>query len=302
MRKKIFLFFNLVAGIFFYHQYYWAGPYDAFIRQEPIPPEKILEGLKQWRYHSEVWFEIVPDALTTVFKRLGMGGWSESGHRVCVEGCSYWTEYWTDGFHSTDLQLEKISIDGSPDQSFQEPRYFDVETWGRIRTELEKKGQIPQAGERVRICGPLRVDRPYYVFTLHPDRSEDYRNLGSCEAIPKDSPSALELASKKECGEISSMTLFDQIGLLDSLADAKQSDSLVALIEKTVSCVRPEVIRALSTNEDVQEDLLERVPSIQAKLQPLKKDGQGREGNPVRNTIADLLKNWFHIEVSPEGL
>jgi|GEM_PF-4064914 len=293
--KKHFLLLSLLlaSGAFFYHQYRWAGPYDAFLRHQEVSTEEVLKNLKEWRYHTDVWFEIVPDALTTVFKRLGMGGWTETGLRACVEGCVYWTQEWTDGFHSADLELEKISFENQDDIVFQEPRFIDVESWGRIRAELKQERRLPQSGRRARICGPLRLDRPYYVFTLHPDRAGDYSILDTCDALPKDPSRALKLVDESDCQDLSRKTLFEQVALLDSLADSKQEKGVDRLIEKAVACVDPRVLQWLSTNADIYESLVSRAPNIRVGLPPVAQKDGTREGNPVKNTIADLFGHWF---------
>ncbi len=298
MKKKWFFIFGFIAlAVFFYHQYEYSGPYDAILRKENIQTEVVLNHLKKWRYHTDVWFEVVPDAVTTLFKRLGMGGWTETGHRVCAQGCAYWTENWTDGFHSVDLELEKLVVDGSEEIKFSEPRYLDIETWGKIRAQLEKRNAIPQTGTRVEICGPLRVDRPYYVFTIQPDNADEYKQIGTCEVVPKETHKALETVQKISCDEIKSYPLFKQIALLDALADGDKKPAEAEAIGKMVHCVHPEVLQALSTNGDVYLSLVAIAPAIQENLPPLKDNSKEREGNPVRNTMADLLKNWFNITI-----
>jgi hypothetical protein len=299
MKKKIMIFIFLILGAFLYHQYKYAGPYDTFLRKEQIDPSIILENLKRWRYHSYVWFEAVPDAFTTLFKRLGMGGWTETGHRVCVEGCPYWTELWTDGFHTVDLELEKMSIDGSQEVVFEEPRYIDIETWGSIRVELEKRKMLPQMGNKLKICGPLRIDRPYYVYTIQPDHAEEYQMTGTCESFPKESKMAMSFVSKKNCEQIGSMTLFQQIGLIDALTDEEKTESVTQAIEKSLSCVNQKVLTALATDGDVYNAVLNLAPSVREKLPPLKDDPKKREGNPVMNTISDLSEKWFHYKIQP---
>lgn len=279
---------------FFYHQYHYAGPYDAILRREYFSSEEVLKRLKRWRYHTEVWFEIVPDALTTVFKRLGMGGWTETGHRACAQGCVYWTETWSDGFYSIDLELERLHLD-SRIQLFDTPRYLDVETWGSVRRKLQSLGELPQIGQQVEICGPLRVDRPYFVFTLQPDRAEDYKVLGSCKTVSKNPEKSLQQIQNLSCEQIQALTLFKQIALLDSLIYAKSREPYAQAIEKMIACVHPEVLQALSTNGDAYQALLDLAPEVQPRLPPLADNPHEREGSPVSNTIRDLLKNWFHF-------
>ncbi|MFO1520147.1 MAG: hypothetical protein U1F57_10870 [bacterium] len=294
MKKNLITFLVVITAVFFVHQYEHAGPYNAVLRQEKISPDLILENLKKWRYHDYVWFEWVPDAVTTVFKRLGIGGWTETGHRACAEGCAYWTEKWTDGFYSVDMEMEKISLDGGPEVPFTFPRYLDVEIWGNIRSQLKKKGGLPEVGNRVAICGPLRIDRPYHVYTIQPDNADEVKNTGLCEASPKDEKSAVHFISENSCEKIASSSLFKQIAYLDALAVDHPSDEAKLLIEKMVSCVSPKVLEALATSGDVYERLVRAVPEIRQKLPPVQQSPKMREGNPVRNTIADLIEHWTH--------
>jgi len=297
MKRKIFCLLLLIATAgFFYHQYEYAGPYDTLLRQEKSSSEEVLKHLKKWRYHNYVWFEIVPDALTTLFKRLGVGGFTETGQRVCVEGCPYWTEMWTDGFYSIDLELHKIEfLNEKRTVTFESPHYFDIETWGAIRRDLKKKGPLPQVGQKMRICGPLRVDRPYHVYTLQPDSAEDYQTIGACSVIPKSLQGLLLLIHEKTCDQIRNLDLFSQIGILDALSDAERLPDFTQAIEKMVGCVDPKVLEALKTNPEVYEALVKIAPSVQNKL-PTPELNTEREDWPIRNTIHDLLENWFGIK------
>jgi len=300
MKRWIFVFLVLGSALFFYHQYEYTGPYDAILRKENISKETVLDNLKRWRYHTDVWFEIVPDAITTFFKRFGIGGWTETGHRVCAEGCPYWTEDWTDGFYSIDLELEKLAFGKEEPINFSEPRYLDIEIWGKIRAELAKKNQIPVLGQRVKICGPLRVDRPYYVYTIQPDHADEIQVVGTCGAVPKENNFAARMIQENSCEAISSFDLYKQIALVDSLVDQTPSPELSASIEKALGCVNPKLLEGLSTDGEVYEKILALVPSIKDKLKPLQEVQNRREDRPVRNTISDLIQYWTDKKVEAE--
>src|SRR5262249_51924391 len=160
-----------------------------------------------------------------------------------------------------DLELEKISFEGSQEVVFDEPRYIDIETWGSIRSKLKEQSKLPQMGDKLKICGPLRIDRPYYVYTIQPDRVEDYQITGKCETFPKENKTVMSLVSNKTCQEIGSMTLFEQIGMVDALTDEKKSELVSQALEKSLSCVNPKVLTALATNEDVYNAVLNLAPN-----------------------------------------
>lgn len=289
MRKFVLLTIIILCVLFFYHQYRFAGPEDAILRKEAVTAEVVLKNLKRWRYHDYVWFEFVPDALTTVFKRLGVGGWSETGHRVCVEGCPYWTERWTDGFYTVDLEINKLSIDSNQERNFVQPRFIDVEIWGAIRTKLTNRDSLPQVGQKMRVCGPLRVDRPYHVYTIHPDSADDIQNFGTCKMWRKNNPDTFLFVEKTSCKQLSQMSLSDQIAIVDDLSDYGQSKAVEKAIGKAIGCISPLVLKALATKRDVYEKLVSLAPSIQSSLPPLEENQKQREDNPILNTIRDLL-------------
>lgn len=163
------------------HQYYWSGPTSGFFKKQAMSIAEIQEkGLRPMPYPKTVWFEIVPDALTTLFKRLSLGGWTDLGHVACATGCVEQEVRWTDGFQTVDLALESFSVDEQP-LLMAGPRWIRLEIWGRVRHGVERVTQgLPEPGQRWRACGLLRRDDPYDWLEIHPREAADLTALGSC--------------------------------------------------------------------------------------------------------------------------
>lgn len=139
-------------------------------------------GLRPMSYPKTVWFEIVPDALTTLFKRAGLGGWTDLGHIACATGCVEQEERWTDGFQTVDLALDTFTVDQQT-LPLTGPRWIRLEIWGRVRHAVEGlNGGLPEPGQRWQACGYLRRDDPYDWFEIHPRDAADLTRLGPCRA------------------------------------------------------------------------------------------------------------------------
>jgi len=147
-------------------------------------------------------------------------------------------------------------------------------------------------GQRIKICGPLRIDRPYYVYTIQPDHAEEVQVTGTCEAIPKEKNEVLRMLSQTSCENLSSLDLFKQIAIVDSLADQKTSPELTASLEKASECMSHKVWEALSTNGEVYDKILAMAPSLKEKMKIPPAVQTKREDRPVRNTIQDLIQYW----------
>ena len=163
------------------HQYYWTGPTSGLFGKQVMSIAEIQDkGLRPQPYPKTVWFEIVPDALTTLFKRMGLGGWTNVGYIACATGCVEQEVRWTDGFQTVDIAIDAFSLDGRT-LSFSSPRWIRLEIWGRVRHEVERLNQgLPEPGQRWHACGLLRRDDPYEWLEIHPREAAELTFMGPC--------------------------------------------------------------------------------------------------------------------------
>lgn len=172
----------LLLAALMIHQYFWASTDSGLFGHMEVSREEIQQsGLRPTPYPPTVWFEIVPDAFTTLFKRLGLGGWTELGHTACGTGCIENEIRWTDGFQTIDVALESFTVDDRPLQ-LPGPRWIRLEVWGGVRHAFARDhGELPVQGQKLRACGLLRRDDPYDWLEIHPQSSPDMAILGSCD-------------------------------------------------------------------------------------------------------------------------
>lgn len=180
-RKHLWLGIVLLWVAAMVHQYFWAMPeHGLFSSQERSIAELESDGLRPTPYPEQVWFEIVPDAFTTLFKRLGLGGWTEINRVACATGCIEQEIRWTDGFQTIDLALKDFSIDGEA-LVLSDARWIRLEVWGGVRHAFKQEnGSLPSVGQLLGTCGYLRRDDPYDWLEIHPRNKSDLEVKGSC--------------------------------------------------------------------------------------------------------------------------
>lgn len=170
-----------LLGLTMVYQYYWSGPTSGLFKRQVMSLAEIQQnGLRPTPYPKTVWFEIVPDALTTLGKRLGLGGWTDLGHVACATGCVEQEVRWTDGFQTVDLAVDSFSVDQQT-LPLAGPRWMRLEIWGKVRHAAARLNQgLPEPGQRWQACGLLRRDDPYEWLEIHPRDATDLTALGSC--------------------------------------------------------------------------------------------------------------------------
>lgn len=179
--KKIIIPVTISVLLLCLHQYFRAGPESAFFRQTPAGTAEVEpENLRPVPFPGPGAFEWFPDAVTTLFKRAGLGGWTEIKGWACGTGCVDHAAFFSDGFQTIDVALETFAVEDQP-LVLMDRRWIRAEVWGRVRRQFQKEhGADPRTGDRLRVCGKLRLDDPHGWLELHPLSASDLEVLDSC--------------------------------------------------------------------------------------------------------------------------
>lgn len=141
----------------------WKRPPDL------TGPQDVAQHLSKNRDTSVKWiYRYTVTMFITPFKGMGfLGGWTDYCSEVCATGAVVESVWGIDRFHTADLQLQSLQVNGE-NVLFEDPRFLRAEIHGKAR----KAKRQPRKGDLARICGRLMWDAHGW-FEVHPRTPED---------------------------------------------------------------------------------------------------------------------------------